>query len=331
MTYKNYLNTFRAIVKIRLGKRIPIKVYHYTTSKCNLNCCFCLADDIKKQKDMSTEQIKECMNEFKAMGTQIWGFGGGEPMMRKDIEELVDHAKSIGFFVSTTTNGTIIQDRLGVLKKFNLVFVSVDGPQKVHNKIRGAKCFKKIIGNIDIMVENRIRPIINFVVCSDNYKHLRYMANLAKQHKCRIDYSIIVANLEKIDKFTLTPEQTADAVSEIRKLKKEYPEINCPEPYLDQTEKFSRGETRVFQQNCLAGRAFCALSPSGEVALCTEMFGKGHDGAKLGFKNAFNKLKYPGCDCTFRCYYNNSRLYDLKFLTLAKAATNLIRGRWIHN
>ena len=331
MNYKNYLTTLKSMALAKFGVKTPIKVSHFVTNRCNLNCCFCLAKDLKRDSEMTTEEIKKAMNEFKRAGTQLWDFCGGEPLLRKDISELILYAKEIGLMVSIVTNGMQIKKNILALLKADSIMISIDGPKEIHDKIRGAPCFDTIVENLDILVKNNKTPIINMVISRDNLTSVDYMINFAKQHHCLIDFSLVVANRFEIGQYTLSKEQVNEIINKILRLKRQTPSIITSTSYLKRILKYKNNKVSKFLPNCLAGKTFCVLSPEGEVALCVGMFRKSFDGKKLGFYNAFKKLKYPGCDCNFRCYYNTSNLHSMKPFGLAKAAYNQLRGKWVHS
>ncbi|MFH0979286.1 MAG: radical SAM protein [Candidatus Woesearchaeota archaeon] len=332
MKISNYTNSLKSMALARLGKKTPIKVIHYITSSCNLHCGFCLAEELKREHDLTTIEIKRCMNEFKAAGTQVWDFEGGEPLLRRDIDEIIEHACKLGFVVTITTNGILVDKHIKALRKADFINISVDGPREIHNKIRGANCFDTIIKNIDELVNNGIRPTINMVVCKENLREMDYMVKLAIEHKCKIDFSLVVANLEHIEPYTLTKEEVEKAVRKILELKAKHPKtVNCSPSYLRRIVKYYNREIKRFIPKCLAGTAFCSISPSGEVALCVERLKESINGRKIGYNKAFQKLKNPGCDCTWRCFYNLSQMYSLKPLTLVRVGYNTLRGRWVHS
>ena len=90
---KKHFKTAFYCLSAKFGKRIPLKVTHFITDKCNLRCSYCYIN-YNKEKEMSTEQIKNMLNEFAKLGTQIYGIAGGEPLVREDIFEVIKYAFS---------------------------------------------------------------------------------------------------------------------------------------------------------------------------------------------------------------------------------------------
>lgn len=90
------------------------------TERCNLNCIHCYinmpADDLAtKERELSTEAIKEILKEAASLGCLSVRFTGGEPLLRKDFEELYLFARRLGLKVLIFTNATLITPHLADL------------------------------------------------------------------------------------------------------------------------------------------------------------------------------------------------------------------------
>jgi radical S-adenosyl methionine domain-containing protein 2 len=108
--------------------------YHLVKS-CQMSCNFCYArfDDVIRDTKVSalglnTEQAKKIILELTQLGFRKINFAGGEPILRKDLPELIKYAKSLGLTTSLVTNGHLIsQDWLkrvtGILDQIG---ISVD-------------------------------------------------------------------------------------------------------------------------------------------------------------------------------------------------------------
>lgn len=76
------------MAKYVLRIRAPLNVSHYMTYRCVLDCDMCSRKAIayKKEDELSTDKGIELMSEFRKHGTIVWGFSGGECLMRDDIQ-----------------------------------------------------------------------------------------------------------------------------------------------------------------------------------------------------------------------------------------------------
>ncbi len=79
------------------------------TERCNSRCkyCLCWKVDVEKQVEPTTQEIKEIIDSLANLGTRIITLAGGEPFLRKDINELVHHCFKLGLNTNVTTNGLI--------------------------------------------------------------------------------------------------------------------------------------------------------------------------------------------------------------------------------
>jgi MoaA/NifB/PqqE/SkfB family radical SAM enzyme len=86
-------------------------------------------------------RFREIISELAELGCKKVHFSGGEPMLRPQLPDLVEHATGLGIRVTITTNGTLI-DKVKAKRLIEAglrgVNVSIDSPiRKMHEKIRG--------------------------------------------------------------------------------------------------------------------------------------------------------------------------------------------------
>jgi radical SAM protein with 4Fe4S-binding SPASM domain len=108
------------------------------TERCNNNCIHCYinlpVNDIKaKEKELSTEEVKNILKEAASLGCLTVRFTGGEPLLREDFEELYLFARRRGLKVIIFTNATLITYQLAVL------FARIPPLEKVEVTIYGMK------------------------------------------------------------------------------------------------------------------------------------------------------------------------------------------------
>ena len=91
------------------GDRRPIVVWNITRT-CNLNCihCYSASDNKRYEGELSTDEAKHLIDQLGEFGVPSILFSGGEPLMRKDIFELIGYASGRNIRTVLSTNGTII-------------------------------------------------------------------------------------------------------------------------------------------------------------------------------------------------------------------------------
>ena len=90
------------------------------TERCNNNCIHCCinlpADDFTaKEKELSTDEIKEILKEAASLGCFSVRYTGGEPLLREDFEDIYLYARRLGLKVLLFTNATLITKNLADL------------------------------------------------------------------------------------------------------------------------------------------------------------------------------------------------------------------------
>lgn len=151
------------------GLRISI------TERCNLSCMYCHNEGSeccakgKGENEMPAELICSIVNTAAKFGVRKVKFSGGEPLFRKDFEEILACLPPLKE-VSATSNGVLLEARAATLKAAGLdrINVSLDSlvPEK-YEKITGAPpgTIEKVIRGIDRAVEVGLTPVkLNMVL-----------------------------------------------------------------------------------------------------------------------------------------------------------------------
>jgi MoaA/NifB/PqqE/SkfB family radical SAM enzyme len=103
--------------------------------------CGAWADDQNGQDELSVDEVKRAVTQARALGLANLKLFGGEPMLRRDVEEIVAHAAGMGIRCSLTTNGTLLsQERAQALIEAGLaeLDLSLDASEPaLHDEIRG--------------------------------------------------------------------------------------------------------------------------------------------------------------------------------------------------
>ena len=119
------------------------------TLKCNLACSFCKTC-YPVRKELTTREIKDIIDQTWLWGVKRFNPIGGEPFVRQDLEEILAYACSKDFYITVTTNGTLITPeraaKIAQIPYNRLHFnFSIDGPNPWHDMGRGAGNFQKCV------------------------------------------------------------------------------------------------------------------------------------------------------------------------------------------
>lgn len=165
-------NLLRSFIKNRMKNNAPLVWIIGLTYKCQCNCVHCCVGCLnhwKREKEISTSEVKHLINQSYEMGTMIVSLFGGEPLLRKDILELVDYISSKSMYPHLETNGLLATiQKIKQLKKSGLISmsISIDSPYpEKHDELRGVKgCFKKAIKAVDYALDQGIKCQISTYV-----------------------------------------------------------------------------------------------------------------------------------------------------------------------
>lgn len=141
----------------------PETINIYPTFRCNLKCEMCFERFAKAKQELDLKSWITIINQIKRFQPRIH-LSGGEPFIYKGIIKLIEYIKINNLYLHITTNGTFLEESVDELKRFkvNRIDISIDGPGKLHDKIRGIPgTFDKIIKGLERLRKiKRHLPII---------------------------------------------------------------------------------------------------------------------------------------------------------------------------
>lgn len=192
----HYLKTLQNPISTLPPKpKAPVVIWNLIR-RCNLTCkhCYSISADKDFPNELSTEQVFKTLEDLKQFGVSVLILSGGEPLLRKDIFEISQRAKEMGFYVGLSSNGTLIdKNNINNITKigYDYVGISLDGIEETHDKFRRLKgAFQSSLNAVRLCKENNIKIGIRFTLTQDNQHDFEPVLDLLEQ--------------ESIDKFYLS-------------------------------------------------------------------------------------------------------------------------------
>ncbi|MDO8602380.1 MAG: radical SAM protein [Candidatus Omnitrophota bacterium] len=334
-----------ALIKRRLStKRIPARVSFLVTKYCNLRCVYCYASSIINSKEIrepNLSDLKNIVDQIYKAGCRWVDILGGEPLIRDDIEEIVDYIHGKGMFIEITTNGYFVQKRIGALKKLDHVCISLDGNKESNDLARGNGSFEKIAEGIEFGVKNGLNIRVHATLCKKTMspESLRFLADFCNRLKIKFNYSENgIPGVGRLDQdFLLSEEETMKFYENYKNLKKKgYPVISSDVavsyakkwPFKDRTIIYKKDLDKIPRgcyYPCQLGRNQCFINVNGDVYACTKKWGYGKNLYEVGFQAAWDHLAILDCvACKELGTIEQSLITNLNPKALCNALTNFV-------
>lgn len=171
------------------------------TSRCNFSCIYCHHEGFEsRREEMTPEEIERIVRLGVRFGVRKVKLTGGEPLIRKDVVEIVERINGISGIedISITTNGYYLEEYASKLKEAGLdrVNVSLDTLRReVFRWITGYDAHEKVLRGIRAALEAGLTPVkINMVVMQGvNHEEIQDMLDNFK------DSEVILQLIELVD------------------------------------------------------------------------------------------------------------------------------------
>jgi MoaA/NifB/PqqE/SkfB family radical SAM enzyme len=266
-------------------KRVNLLV----SKSCNLHCRMCdYPEFYPENQEMPFGQIRQIINEIKILGAEVLELSGGEPMIRTDIYEIISYAKSLGLNVVMVTNGVLIGPlEVEKLIKAGITFVSIsmEGPEPVHDHIRGPGNFKKALHAIQNFIhynsgKRDLQVAVGVTLSKYNYQLIapfsRYLLEEIGVNSISINpfsNDMFIGENRKFRprEFQITPDLIPDLTCQINKLIEysKHTPYKLPAPgFLKRIPDYFLGQKLIPPGGCFLPSIFCGISANGLVHAC---------------------------------------------------------------
>lgn len=250
--------------KKKYNCNIPWAILMDPTSACNLHCTGCWAAEYGNHMNLTYEEMDDIVNQGVELGTYVYLFTGGEPLVRKkDIIQLCENHPDCVF--SSFTNGTLIDDAFAdeMLRVKNFVpAISIEGFEDATDFRRGDGTYQKIIQAMEILKRKKLPFGISCCYTSANAEvigseeYIDYMIELGAKFAWFFTYMPVGKGA--VTDLIATAEQREMMYHRIR----EYRQTKS----LFTVDFWNDGE---YVGGCIAGgRSYCHINANGDIEPC---------------------------------------------------------------
>lgn len=254
-----------------LIRRRPNWVNIEVTKRCNARCNHC---SYWEEKIPPTE-LSDYSEIVKAFRPVALSLSGGEPMIRKDLADVVRKFRPYCHYVGVVTNGTLLtEERAEDLFNagVNQLSVSLDFLNDKHDVLRGVPgLYAKIVKIVPRLAARGYNMAFNTVIMDTNMDEIVPLAlaahdfgvGIAFSTYCNLkndnnDHSITNGNLKRL----------TGIIKELKSLKRKYKHIKNSDYYLDRVLEFAKNGSLP---NCKAGKRWVQVTPDGYLQPCSEL------------------------------------------------------------
>jgi len=295
----------------------PLVVSYEVTLSCNCNCRHCdLGGMIKDEKQLQPHEYGKLTRLLKPPVVQI---SGGEPLLRKDIIEVVKAIKQPDGlpYLIFVTNGVLLNEsnylelhKAGV----NQISVSLDFPDERHDDFRRHRgLYNHLERTIPKLAKFGFRDIIlNTVITRDNLKEVLSIASKAEEWNVFISYSAYTTRRTGDRSYCIDGEEERETlrgtIQQLVELQKRTNHIVNPKAELLDTLKFLE---QGHMPNCKAGIRFFVVMPDGGFVPCS-LWRNRYSSQKEMIEKFSHRNRCGDCYVSIRAYSERSLWSQLK-------------------
>ena len=166
------------------------KIYVEITNMCNLKCKFCL-ETKREKRFMSINEFENVINKIKDYTDLILLHVKGEPLLHKNLKEILDICEKNNIKVNITTNTTLLKDNINILsnslsvRQLNLSMHDLE-----QNKLDEKERILQVIKYIKQIKENNKKIIVSYRLWNmskigENSQNLVFLNLLEKEYKIK--------------------------------------------------------------------------------------------------------------------------------------------------
>jgi MoaA/NifB/PqqE/SkfB family radical SAM enzyme len=282
--------------------KFPLAVTLCLTNRCNFRCVYCHMPTTHRD-EIDTAAWRAAIDEFHAGGMLRCSLMGGEPLVRSDVGEIIDHLVRRRVHSAMNTNGWLVEERIEDVARLDLVCVGLDGPAEVHDAQRKRKgSHARALRAIELLVGRGVEVVTMTPVTPASIDHVDATLHLAVEMGFRAGFQIehdADCDVRNPIGPGLEDARIAGLARHLLARKNEGWPIAMSRTFL---EAFAARGRRMLAScaECRVPKYSCMVRPDGIVVPCflTQHQGPMQSGVDGGFLRAFEDVAQPtdpGC------------------------------------
>lgn len=283
-----------------MKKDYPTIICWRITSECDRSCPFCFRPDCR---DLNTEKICKVIDNLAQHGVRGIGITGGEPLLKKDIIEILKYIWDKNIRICLATNADFYNKYQEPINKYvAAIGLPVEGStERIHDSLRGAGNFHNVMAAIDkIYRKSKLQMYFSTVLTGNNIDDLVNIESLLAKYQDKTLYWKIYDIIDYPDRLSQSIKNNTISEKKAKKV------INTLGGKLDKNKIFYLSPKN-------RSRTSLIINPDGEAIVPidkstkTKDFVLGNflkDGADKIFDNwskAVDYNKYVCHKCALRC------------------------------
>jgi MoaA/NifB/PqqE/SkfB family radical SAM enzyme len=313
--------TLKKAASIARRSLAPGKPHHaqwLVTRKCNYRCAGCNVWKEQDERELTAQEIKKGFDILKKLGVVELVISGGDPLLRKDIGEIIDYASKL-FVTTVYDNGSMAVEKIDCLKNVDFVAISIDSLDETKNDtlkdVPGA--WKKAMETVETLHSKGIKVAVTPTISQKNLYEILDITNYFTKKGIPVWYCLYSFDTstdkkqlfrigKQNDDFVITDKQAmVKLLDSLLEMKKKNKQVLMTSRLLRTLRSYYNEDKRVWR--CQALKNFLVVDHLGRIAGCHShnFAGSVFDLPKKWESKEFNELRnsYQKCTrCGYLCY-----------------------------
>ena len=275
-------------------KRLPVNGSMELTFRCNLRCVHCYCNlppkDPSAEKEMKTDEILRIVDQVSEAGCLWFLITGGEPLLRQDMLEILEHAKKKGLITTLFTNGTLVSrdlaDRLAEWQLHSVEITLYGVSQETYERItRVPGSFSRCMKGIELLLERGVPLALKTMAMTINREEILRIKAFAGEKGLKFRFDPLLNprldGSKRPCRFRLSPEDVLKMDMEDEHRSREWREF-CG--------KFITPFSSEYLFSCGAGISTFHIDPYGQMSACEMARFRSYDLRNGSFKEAWDNV-----------------------------------------
>ena len=330
-----YFSYGKEIVKGHLLRQnIPVLVTLCVTNRCNLRCRYCYEEYYdRNHREFTTTEIMALIETLSAMGTRYVSINGGEPLLRNDLEQIIDQVKAKNMLCHLSTNGLLLPQYIQAMKNVDSIAISLDGDSASHDYNRGKGTYDRVLTAFEVLKANHIPFHTSTVLTKQNKQAIEHILELARQYDFKAQFSALRAADSPQPELALSDAELDDVFKKILRYKQQKQPIffsaqayqhalNWPLSYNTQMVFHEQAQNQHHEEECYLKHFSCHIEANGLVYPCIVLVNKFEalNFLEVGFQKAWENATTCECKACYNlCTNDLNQIFGLRLSAIWNA------------